>query len=200
MPQLVSTPVKVTELKVDDAIDVGSAGATTTVQSVEVKTKYVYVADGIGQVHRFDKDDVVVRHRMEKTDEEKAAELHAYKVDSINRAIENIHQDLEDAKSKLIAVLDFRADSHWGRYAEFVATQTVAGLWAAVAEARDRGYVGGVVAAVEEQVRIVTREIMEYTLFANRSTANMANAIEDVQRDAKVTWVRQARDYYGIGR
>lgn len=196
MPQLVTAPIPATQIKVNDAIDFDNEGAvTTTVTAVDVKRAYVYVTAGDGMVHRLGRDQLVTRHRYEPTAEETAAEERAYANDVIERSIKKAPQALADARDAMVKALDQNVDLHWSSYPKFIAAQTEHALWMRVYGLESHEDVKDFVEALKITVKDETREMMEYSNFASRSTNVMANAIEDVVRQTKAQWMRHNRWY-----
>jgi len=192
MPVKVSHTLPAREVRKGDTFlsrDEYGAIATAVADRPTVKTVWAYIPlDGVDKPLRVKADEEVTVERMEPTAEELEADKQAYLLRSVQRGIDEAPVKLAAALDKLLQ----DPSSHWAIEA-YVSAKETADLWAAVArlaERDDHDLVTARAAVVEEET---SRFMQRFDRRSSRSTSVMANAVEDVQLDARAAFVREGR-------
>lgn len=193
MPQLVNRDVTADKIVKNDGFVWKDKGYVA--ESVEVKQRWVYVNVGEGSpVLRVPIDATVTIARMEKTEEELIAQRREFQESLLRSRMDGIDEDVEDAKNKLVENMQYAPGCHSDDYARYVAKQTEQGIWRIVVRWMEREPESGLIEIVRKMIDDLSSELLR-SQFANSSSNGMSSAVENVTRQAKADWIRDASFY-----
>lgn len=194
MPTINTYDVPATELMSGDQF--AWNGTVHTATEMSTKSKYVHVTVEGGRVLRIELDAQLHVSRVEKTNEEKAAEKLAMQTKILEHHMASADAPVDEARDALAGNLVYRPQMHCTDYARLVDAQTVQSIWAVIrrslGQARDDGETITIVDAVREMIDDITDELIR-TQHASRSTSTLCNAVDDLVCDAKIEWVCNVR-------
>jgi ribosomal protein L29 len=201
MPAIVTLPdVQPTDVRRGDQLDVPGFGPVAT---IDRKVRYVYFTDVDGKTLRRDIAVPLTVERSVKTSEEEAAEIRELSIAQLTRQMERVLADTTIAQ-----ITDQMADGaftdHWD-IERLVAAQAERRIWCDV-----HRFLANIAKGVVEPTYrdwtiydVVAHMVADYTTSllttvaagTSRSSNTMANAVEDVERAAKATFVRDFTRY-----
>jgi hypothetical protein len=206
MPQLVTKSRTVRSLAPGAEVVFGDEVRVVETVDHKVKWSTITYKDGLGKI-RVEGDSTVMVQAMEMTEEEREAALLRRRIEGIEAMIEQAPMSVAAAKDKLMAEIDSPWTSHWA-YESFIAAKESARLWAEVAKvwelAQQPEHEAKAIEAGEEPfetiidakayiVRKYRGRLLENFTPTSRSTSVVSNAIEDIQREVQIKFVRDDR-------
>lgn len=189
MPIMVEHIVRASDVRRDDVLTYRSV--TYTVLNVDRKPVWVYVTyvGGTKPLRIRATEDVAIE-RGESTPEELENEKTEYFVALFKRNAAKSITRLAEARTKLIANLDWRPDYHAADYQSFVAAQTIASLYTRVYQNLESD---SDIVTLSDAVRAVESDIRTDLIDARHSsgsTSFISNVVDAIVLDAKRTWLR----------